>query len=274
MMKLDLSTPRVMTIINATLDSFFSGSRTPNEASLAVRVEKALTDGADILDVGGYSSRPGAVDISFDEEISRVTMALKVIRTVSSDVIISLDTFRSEVARASLDEFGEMIINDISGGALDDNMYSVVAKYNVPYIAMHMRGTPQTMTQLTQYDDIVDDVCLYFEQKIKKMKRAGLRDIILDPGFGFAKDLEQNYKLLAGMDIIKKFRLPILVGLSRKSMVFKALDITPDQALNGTTALHWQALLKGANILRVHDTLEAKQVVKLFNLYDGINSNK
>lgn len=264
---LDLSQPQVMTIINVTDDSFFEGSRTVDERSIVARVEQAVAEGATILDVGGYSSRPGAAELSVEDEWQRVRLGLRAVRSVS-DIPVSVDTFRSEVARRAVEEFGELIINDISAGELDANMVDVVAKYDLPYVAMHMRGTPQTMQSRTDYEqDIVSEVCQYFERRVEGLRQRGVRKIILDPGFGFAKTLEQNYELLGGLNRLTAMGYPVLVGVSRKSMIYKLLGVTSAEALNGTTALHWEALRQGATILRVHDTREAVEVVKIFNKY-------
>ena len=264
---LDLSQPQVMTIINVTDDSFFEGSRTVDERSIVARAEQAVAEGATILDVGGYSSRSGAAELSVEDEWQRVRLGLRAVRSVS-DIPVSVDTFRSEVARRAVEEFGELIINDISAGELDANMVNVVAKYDLPYVAMHMRGTPQTMQSRTDYEqDIVSEVCQYFERRVEELRQRGVSKIILDPGFGFAKTLEQNYELLAGLGSLCQKGFPVLVGLSRKSMVYNLLDVTPAEALNGTTALHWEALRQGASILRVHDVREAVEVVKLHEEY-------
>ena len=264
---LDLSQPQVMTIINVTDDSFFEGSRTVDERSIVARVEQAVAQGATILDVGGYSSRPGAAELSVEDEWQRVRLGLRDVRSVS-DIPVSVDTFRSEVACRAVEEFGELIINDISAGELDANMVDVVAKYDLPYVAMHMRGTPQTMQSRTDYEqDIVSEVCQYFERRVEELRQRGVSKIILDPGFGFAKTLEQNYELLGGLNRLTDMGHPVLVGVSRKSMIYKLLGVTSAEALNGTTALHWEALRQGATILRVHDTREAVEVVKIFNKY-------
>lgn len=273
-MKMDLTSPRVMTIINATPDSFFEGSRTLTPDLVAERVQDALVGGADMLDVGGYSSRPGAEDVSAQEELERVSMAVGVIRELAPEVVVSVDTFRSEVAEAILNKFGEVVINDISASELDPRMVSVVAEAGVPYVAMHLRGTPQDMAHRTSYVDIVDDIKEYFERKIEFLEARGVRDLILDPGFGFAKTLEQNHELLFRLDEAMPKEYPFLVGLSRKSMIYKPLEISPSESLAGTTALHWESLRKGASILRVHDTEEASQIIKLFNYYGSVNSSQ
>lgn len=261
---LDLSTPVVMGILNITPDSFFTGSRTTTETEILIQAEKMLTEGATLLDVGGYSSRPGATDISVEEELTRVTHAIRVIVRKFPAAIISVDTFRAEVAKQAILE-GAALINDISAGELDQAMFETVAKLRVPYIAMHMRGTPQTMTTLTAYDNLIKEVITYFIQKISTLKTLGVTDVVIDPGFGFAKTIDQNFELLAHLDHFKILDKPMLAGLSRKSMIWKTLDIRADDALPGTTALNMAALLKGAGILRVHDVKEAVQTVKLFS---------
>lgn len=265
---LDLSQPQVMTIVNVTDDSFFAGSRTVDKSAIVSRVQQALVAGATMFDVGGYSSRPGAKELSVEEEWSRVCIGLQAVRSVSESVPVSVDTFRSEVARRAVEEFGELIINDISAGELDGAMIDVVAQYKVPYIAMHMRGTPQTMQSNTRYENgVVEEVCQYFERKCAELQSRGVERIILDPGFGFAKSMEQNYELLANLNRLCAMGYPVLAGVSRKSMIYKLLGVTPAEALNGTTALHWEVLRQGATILRVHDTQEAAEVIKIFNTY-------
>lgn len=265
---LDLSHPRVMAIVNVTDDSFYRGSHNISEEQLLQRVSCAIMDGAEIIDIGGYSSRPAANDVPLEQEWSRVERGLRAVRAVSESVAVSVDTFRAEVARRVLDSFGAVIINDISAGEADVQMIDAVAKYGVPYVAMHMRGTPATMQQMTDYPEgVVEEVCRYLEQKVKALQEQGIEQVILDPGFGFAKSLEQNYELLAGLHRLCGMGYPVLAGLSRKSMIYKALDIAPDDALNGTTALNWEALRQGATILRVHDVKEAREVVKLFEQY-------
>lgn len=258
----EFNRPLVMGILNITPDSFYEGSRISNEHTLIERVKEMLNDGADIIDVGGYSSRPGATDISIKEEISRVIPSIKLIMSHFPEAIVSIDTFRSEVAEAALNE-GAMIINDISGYSIDPAIVDVAAKFNAPYILMHMRGTPQTMMDDLKYVDITKEVYSYFEEKIKFLNSKGVKNLILDPGFGFSKTLEQNYELLEYLNVFTKLDLPILFGVSRKSMIYKKLGITPEESLNGTIALNAIGLSKGANILRVHDVKEAKQLVEL-----------
>ena len=259
--------PAVMAIVNVTPDSFYSGSRTQEAEAIRERVMQAAAEGADIIDVGGYSSRPGADDVSAEEELRRVSLAVGIIREVLPDMPVSLDTFRSGVAAGVLDKFGACIVNDISAGELDPRIMDVAASFGVPHIAMHMRGTPADMQRRTQYGDIAAEVASYLASRAEAARRAGISQIILDPGFGFAKTTRQNYDLLAGMDGIVSLGYPVLAGVSRKSMIYKVLDITPAEALNGTTALHWECLRQGAAILRVHDVKAAVETVKLFGYY-------
>ena len=266
--ELDLSRPQVMTIVNVTDDSFYEGSRTIDAASIERRVASAAEAGADIFDVGGYSSRPGAADISAEEEWRCVERGLAAVRRVAGDIPVSVDTFRAEVARRAIESFGELIINDISAGELDPAIVDVAARYEVPYIAMHMRGTPQTMQSLVSYgSDIVSEVCAYFERRIAELHARGVRELILDPGFGFAKSLEQNYELMAGLHRLCGMGYPVLSGVSRKSMIYRLLGVTPAEAAAGTAALNWESLRQGASILRVHDTREAADIVRMFEVY-------
>ena len=258
----DLSSPVVMGILNVTPDSFFASSRLATETEILKQAEKMLLEGAAFLDVGGYSSRPGAADIPVEEELERIVKGIRVIVKEFPSAILSIDTFRAEVARQGVLE-GAGIINDISAGELDHAMFDTIAELKVPYIAMHMRGTPQTMKELTQYSNIVKEMVDYFLDKINRLKVLGVHDVIIDPGFGFAKTNDQNFEVLAHLYHLRHLDKPILAGLSRKSMIWKTLDITADEALNGTTALNMTALMKGANILRVHDVKEAVQAVKL-----------
>lgn len=262
---IDLSSPRVMTIVNVTPDSFYNGSRSFTEEEIEHHVARAIDEGADMLDVGGYSSRPNADDVAIDEEIARVGRAMKVIRRVCPEMVVSIDTFRAEVVRRIVSEWGDCIVNDISAGELDPEMITTVARLGLPYVAMHMRGTPTTMQSMTDYSDIVEEVRTYFVQKLSELRAAGIEDIVIDPGFGFAKTLEQNYQLVNGLHRLGDLGAPMLVGISRKSMIYKLLDTTPAEALNGTTALHLETLRQGAKILRVHDTREAVEVVKIYN---------
>ena len=260
---IDLSTPQVMGILNLTPDSFFEGSRVQTEAQIIERVQQILDEGGTMVDVGAYSSRPDGVDISAKEEMSRLAAGLKVINQHFPNVIISVDTFRADVAARCVEEFGVGIINDISGGELDSKMFETVSRLQVPYIMMHMKGTPQTMQQHTDYECFIKEVFLYFAQKIAQLRQLGVNDVILDPGFGFAKTLEHNYELMAQLQEFKLFDMPLLIGISRKSMIYKLLGSTPAEALNGTTALNTVALMKGANILRVHDVKQAVETVKI-----------
>lgn len=262
---LDLSQPQVMGILNVTPDSFYDGSRCPDMTAVTKRVETILSEGADMIDVGGYSSRPGCVDVSVDEEKRRLAIGFEAIRRLSPDAVISVDTFRAEVARWSVEEWGVQIINDISAGELDADMFDVVAQLRVPYIMMHMRGTPEAMMQLQylHYDDVVADVLQYFAAKIDRLAYMGVNDIIIDPGFGFSKTVDDNYRLMRHLDEFARLGLPLLVGISRKSMIYKLLDVTPAESLNGTTALNVMALLGGAHILRVHDVKQAVEAVKI-----------
>ena len=264
---LDLSRRRVMTIVNVTPDSFFAGSRTPDWLAIERRVRDAVACGASIIDVGGYSSRPGADEVPPDEEWRRVDLGIGAVRALSPDLPVSVDTFRSSVAARAIRKYGKVIINDISAGELDPLLIDVAAKYDVPYVAMHMRGTPETMQSLTGYRDVAAEVADYFRERTALLRERGVRRIIIDPGFGFAKTLEQNYELLHGLHRLCELGYPVLAGLSRKSMIYKLLNTTPDKALNGTTALHWECLRQGAAILRVHDTREAVEVVRLFEQF-------
>lgn len=264
---LDLTRRRVMTIVNVTPDSFYAGSRTPDWLAIEHRVRDAVACGASIIDVGGYSSRSGADEVSPDEEWRRVDLGIGAVRSLSPDLPVSVDTFRSSVAARAIHKYGKVIINDISAGELDPLLIDVAAKYDVPYVAMHMRGTPETMQSLTDYRDVAVEVTDYFRERTAMLRERGVRRIIIDPGFGFAKTLEQNYELLHGLHRLCELGYPVLAGLSRKSMIYKLLNTTPDRALNGTTALHWECLRQGAAILRVHDTREAVEVVRLFEQF-------
>ena len=262
---LDLSTPQVMGILNVTPDSFFSGSRVLQIEDAYKKADKMLSEGASMLDIGGHSTRPGADAVSEEEELNRVLPVVEMLRKRFPEAIISIDTFRASVARNSI-EAGAHIINDIAGGNLDPLMFETVAELNVPYILMHSRGTPQTMKELNQYDDLVTDVLRELQAKIYQLRQLGVKDIVADMGFGFAKNADQNYVLLRELRAFEALEVPLLVGVSRKSMIWRKLDITPDQSLNGTTALNTVAILNGANILRVHDVKEAIEVVKLVRL--------
>jgi dihydropteroate synthase len=259
---IDLTSPKVMGILNVTPNSFFDGGKHANEKAILIQVEKMLLEGATFIDIGGYSSKPSAEFVSEEEELLRLVPTIKEIVKAFPEVIISVDTFRSKVAQASI-ENGASIINDISAGNLDAKMLETVAKLQVPYIMMHMKGTPQTMQSLAQYENIVKEMLFYFSQKIAQARSLGINDLILDPGFGFAKTLEQNFEVLNKLELFQMTELPLLVGVSRKSMVYKTLETTAEFALNGTTSLNTISLLKGAKILRVHDVKEAVECVKL-----------
>ncbi len=261
---IDLDHPRVMGIINVTDDSFYEGSRYGSISDVIKAAGNMLADGADILDVGGCSTRPGALEVPEEEEKKRVCNAVEVIRSHFSDAVISVDTWRAGVAEAAVGSAGADIINDISGGEMDDGMFPLVERLNVPYVMMHMQGTPQTMQIKPHYENVVSDILSWFGTRIARLHQAGVKDIIIDPGFGFGKSVEDNFELLRRLDEFRIATLPVLVGLSRKSMIWKTLDISPAEALTGTAALNMTALLKGASLLRVHDVKEARQVVTLF----------
>ena len=246
-----LDSPQVMGILNVTPDSFYAGSRQQSEEEIGKRVRQIAKEGASMLDIGAYSSRPGADDVP-------------IVKREAPDLVVSVDTFRADVARMCIEEFGIDIINDISGGLLDRNMFRTVAKTGVPYILMHMQGTPQTMQQAPHYEDFLKEVFLYLAEKVARLHDLGVKDIIIDPGFGFGKTLEQNYELMNHLEELHVFKQPLLVGISRKSMIYKLLETTPEESLNGTTMLHAVSLLKGAHILRVHDVKAAREVVCMF----------
>lgn len=260
---LDLSTPRVMGILNVTPDSFYAGSRMQTEMEITVRARQIMEEGASIIDIGAYSSRPNAVDISPEEEMNRLRVGLEILNRDYPDAVISVDTFRADVAEQCVNEYGVAIINDIAAGEMDERMFETVARLGVPYIMMHMRGTPQSMQKEPQYDNLLKDVFLYFARKVQQLRDLGAKDLILDPGFGFGKTVKHNYELMAHLDEFRVFELPLLVGVSRKSMIYRLIGGTPQEALNGTTALDTVALMKGANILRVHDVREAVEAVKI-----------
>lgn len=260
---LDLSTPCVMGILNVTPDSFYAGSRMQTDEQVVRRVEQILDEGATMIDIGAYSSRPGAADVPAGEEMARLRRGLEIVRRVRPDAIVSVDTFRADVARMCVEEYGVAIINDISAGEMDAGMFPMVARLRVPYVMMHMQGTPQDMQQAPHYDNLVREVFMYFARKVQQLRDLGAKDIILDPGFGFGKTLEHNYELLARLADFSVFQLPLLVGMSRKSMICRLLGIDPQDALNGTTALHALCLERGADILRVHDVREAVQAVRI-----------
>jgi len=262
--------PVVMGILNITPDSFYAASRRQSEEAISLRIEEILREGGAIIDVGGYSSRPDAAEVSPDEEMKRIAVALECLRTHYPDVPVSIDTFRPDIARRAVEDYGAAIINDISGGQADGGrMFETVAELHVPYVLMHTRGTPQTMQQLTDYDDTVEDVMLWFSEKIQTLRLMGVNDIIVDPGFGFAKTLEQNYDLMRALNEFGAFGCLVLVGISRKSMIYKLLDVSPDESLNGTMVVNAFALLNGADILRVHDVRAAVETVKLIEKLKG-----
>lgn len=258
-----LCEPKIMGILNVTPDSFYAESRTSDEEHIAARVQQLMDDGADMIDIGGYSSRPGADDVSPEEEMNRLRRGLRVVRRLYPEVLISVDTFRADVARMCVEEEGADIINDISGGMMDRQMFRTVARLGVPYILMHMQGTPDTMQQAPHYDNLRREVMLYFAERIDRLCQMGAKDIIVDPGFGFGKTLEHNYELFHHLDDFNLFNLPLLVGISRKSMIYKLLGGTPQTSLNGTTVLNTIALMKGVHILRVHDVKEAVEAKRI-----------
>ena len=263
---LELHEPQIMGILNVTPDSFFSESRTPDEEHIAQRVKQMMNDGADMIDIGGYSSRPGANDVSTEEEMNRLRRGLRIIRKLYPNVPVSVDTFRADVARMCIEEEGADIINDISGGMMDRQMFRTVAQLHVPYIMMHMQGTPDSMQLAPHYDNLRQEVMLYFAERIDRLCQMGAKDIIVDPGFGFGKTMEHNYELMAHLEDFHVFGLPLLVGISRKSMIYKLLGGTPQTSLNGTTVLNTIALTKGAHILRVHDVKEAAEAKRIVGM--------
>lgn len=260
---LDLSEPQVMGILNVTPDSFYDGSRKQTEEDIRLRANAIIDEGGSMIDVGAYSSRPGADEVTPDEEMRRLDKALSIIRHDHPQAIISVDTFRADVAERCVRDFEADIINDISGGDLDPHMFDTIARLGVPYILMHMKGTPQTMQQAPHYDDLMAEMLQYFGERTQQLHEMGVKDIILDPGFGFAKTLEHNYQLMSRMDELQVLGLPLLVGISRKSMIYRLLGTTPQEALNGTSVLNTLALQKGASILRVHDVRECVEVVRI-----------
>ena len=263
---LSLDAPKVMGILNATPDSFFAGSRKQTERELMERVQQILSEGGSIIDVGAYSTRPGAAVVSAEEEWQRLEQALRIVHREAPEAILSVDTFRADIARRCVETFGVSIVNDISGGDADAQMFDTVAALRIPYVLMHCQGTPQTMQQAPTYKNVTAEVITDLSRKVRQLRQRGARDIIIDPGFGFGKTLEHNYTLLRQLKDFRIFDLPLLVGISRKSMITRPLDITADEALNGTTALNAFALMMGANILRVHDVKAATEVVKLYSL--------
>lgn len=261
---ISLEKPKIMGILNLTPDSFFEGSRVKfDSADILSKAGKMIEEGADFLDLGGYSTRPGAIDISIQEEIDRVIPAIEVIRKEYPEIVLSIDTFRAKVAKEAVLASADMV-NDISAGNLDEDMIPLIASLKVPYIAMHMKGNPQNMQSLSNYSDILGEILHYFAEKVNLFKKLGIKDVIIDPGFGFAKTIEQNFFLLKNLKSFEVFGLPLLAGVSRKSMIYKTLQTNASEALNGTTALNMFALIQGANLLRVHDVKEAKETIKLF----------
>ena len=260
---MDLSEPQVMGILNVTPDSFYAGSRAETERDITQRIHQIVNEGASIIDIGAYSSRPNAQHISAEEEMSRLRTGLELIRKHYPEAIVSVDTFRADIARMCVEEYGVAIINDISAGNMDEQMFPTIARLGVPYIIMHMKGTPQNMQENPHYDHFLKEIFYYFSEKVQKLRDLGAKDIIIDPGFGFGKTIEHNYELMNHLEEFHLFELPILVGISRKSMIYKLLGITPEEALNGTTALNTIALTKGAHILRVHDVKEAVETIRI-----------
>lgn len=266
---LDLSQPQIMGVLNVTPDSFYDGGRYINESTIISQTEKMISDGASIIDIGGMSSRPGAAIITVEEELKRVVSNVALLKNKFPETIFSIDTVHSEVARQCV-EAGAGIVNDISAGKLDATFYKTVADLNVPYVLMHMKGTPKTMQKNINYQDVLVEVLDFFIKEIGKLRALGLKDVIIDPGFGFGKTIEHNFHLLKNMHAFKILDVPMLVGISRKSMVYKSLDITAKEALNGTTALHMIALQQGAKILRVHDVKEAAETIKLWKILESV----
>lgn len=265
---IDLGAPQVMGILNVTPDSFYSGSRKQSEEDIRSRVKQIIDEGGQMIDIGAYSSRPGADDVSAEEEMRRLRRGMKIVNELAPGIPVSVDTFRADVAKMCVEELGVGIINDISGGELDKDMFQTVAKLGVPYILMHMKGTPQTMQQAPHYDNLMKEILLYFAEKVQQLRDLGQKDIILDPGYGFAKTIEHNYELLAHQEMLNVFELPLLIGISRKSMIYRLLGTTPEESLNGTSVLNTIALQKGASILRVHDVKECVEVVKIVEMMD------
>jgi dihydropteroate synthase len=260
---MDLSEPQVMGILNVTPDSFYAGSHGVTEGYIIDRIHQIMNEGASIIDIGACSTRPGADEVSIEEEMSRLRMGLALIRKHRPDAIVSVDTYRADVAKMCVEEYGAAIINDISAGQMDEQMFPTIARLGIPYIIMHMKGTPKDMQVNPQYDHFLKEVFYYFSEKVQRLRDLGVKDIIIDPGFGFGKTLEHNYELMNHLEEFALFELPLLVGVSRKSMIYKHLGITPEEALNGTTTLNTIALLKGANILRVHDVRQAMESIKI-----------
>ena len=262
---IDLATPLVMGIVNVTPDSFYSGSRKQSEKEIVERVQQIINEGGTIIDIGGQSTAPSSTLHTVEEELERIQPALSIIQREFPDAVLSIDTFYSEVAKKAVEKYGVAIINDISGGQIDEKMFTTVAELNVPYVLMHMRGLPQTMQQFTTYDNFIEDIIFYFSEKIAHLNGLGVNDIIVDPGFGFSKTLKQNYELMAHLKYLDIFETPLMVGISRKSMTYRLLETDVDSSLNGTTALNTYALESGANILRVHDIKQAVECVKIIS---------
>lgn len=260
---MDLSQPKVMGILNVTPDSFYAESRLQTEKEIILRLQEMENEGASILDIGAYSSRPNAQHISIEEEMERLRNCLTLVNKECPNAIVSIDTFRADIAKMCVEEYGAAMINDISAGNMDKQMFATIAQLEVPYIIMHMQGTPQDMQSAPHYDNLLKEVFYFFSEKISKLRDLGVKDIILDPGFGFGKTLEHNYQLMNHLEEFSTFELPLLVGISRKSMIYKLLGTSPEEALNGTTALNTISLLKGANILRVHDVKAAVEAVNI-----------
>jgi dihydropteroate synthase len=271
---MDLSLPRVMGIINTTPDSFYPGSQIPEPGKAVETAREMINSGAAILDIGAVSSRPGAEEVSQEEEISRLSPVLEALRSEFPDFPLSVDTWRSEVARVVHERYAVGMINDISAGSFDSKMIPTISELGIPYLMMHMQGSPDTMQDSPVYENIVDELLQFFGEKVHQLRKRGVNDIVIDPGFGFGKTLEQNYKLLYHLDSFQMMELPVMVGVSRKSMIYKTLDLEASDALNGTTAVHMSALLKGASLLRVHDVKEAVQTVKIFQQIVESRSNK
>ena len=268
---LDLTTPKIMGIINVTPDSFYQGSRLADPEHAVYAAKEMISQGADMLDVGAVSSRPGAGEVDEPEELERLTPVLEAIRNEFPDCVLSVDTFRSKIARTLYEKFSIDMINDISAGTLDSSMFRTVVGMGIPYVLMHMQGSPPNMQEQPTYTNVVDDLLQYFGEKVYQLRKLGINDVIMDPGFGFGKTLDQNFTLLSHLEAFRILELPLMVGISRKSMIYKTLESSPEEAMNGTTAAHMAALLKGANILRVHDVREAAETVKIFNRI--VNSN-
>ena len=260
---MDLSEPQVMGILNVTPDSFYAGSRGVTERDILTRLHQITEEGASIIDIGAYSSRPEAEDVSVEEEMNRLRTGLELVRKHQPDAVVSVDTFRADVAKMCVEEYGAAIVNDISAGQMDKDMFTTIARLGIPYIIMHMKGTPQTMQNNPQYAHFLKEIFYFFSEKVQKLRDIGVKDILIDPGFGFGKTMEHNYELMNHLEEFSLFEVPLLVGVSRKSMIYKLLGTTPEEALNGTTALNTIALLKGANILRVHDVKAATEAVKI-----------